>query len=371
MCGALLAVARKCDRLREEFERFVRELDGRPDAKAVRALAARQAMRMTSEAEEARRHAGALREIAGKTSEETIRTRSRAQSRYRKCAAYGRFAEYFVIPFLRGYDDEAVMMTKLCREIAETVAWPSDSCPLVSRGASNYFHFVAEEGEELILAPALAGTTVLPLPDLVHEMAHPVVRDSQRRETILGPWHREDFVIERVIEKLGDGRFGKAAVRHWIDHGFEEIACDIIAAFVAGPAYGWQHVRACWGREGDKSVHEDGDHHPPDSGRFAVIQLALAQVAGEEERAELTEVWNGVVLGGEEGGEADLEGYYPLELMLEFAEEVLRGCVRAGIKPYSDQLPADDPRSRFNDAWKQMRFEPFEFDASERFISES
>ena len=61
MCGALLAVARKCDRLREEFERFVRELDGRPDAKAVRALAARQAMRMTSEAEEARRHAGALR----------------------------------------------------------------------------------------------------------------------------------------------------------------------------------------------------------------------------------------------------------------------------------------------------------------------
>jgi hypothetical protein len=362
--SALLAVARKCERLSVELESLRNELEDVPDNEAPRRLASRQIIRVNHEAEEARRLAEGILEMRETGANTGSIIRKRALSRYRRCVAVGRFAEYYVVPFLRGYDDEAVVLTKLCREIAVAVAWPHD-WPIVSRGASNYFHFIAEEYDELILTPALAGSTVLPFPDLVHEMAHALVRNNQKRQTILGSWCNDEYIRERVLAAVGDDRFGSAAVRHWLEHGVEEIACDVIAAWVTGPAYAWQHIRACWGREEGKSVYDDGVHHPPDSGRFGVIQLVLERVGGTEQQEEIVETWARVVVG-EDDGDADNAGFYPVDLMLELASEVVVGCVRAGIRSFPETLAEDDPCRSFSDGWTQMRDNPFAFDELEK-----
>jgi hypothetical protein len=370
ICGALFAVSRKCSRLAEQLAELHAALPKDDRADPARALARRQQLRMQNEADEARRLAQAILEIATARDASPL-IRRREISRYRRCVAAGRFAEYFVVPFLRGFDDTAMELTDLCRRITTAVDWPHSGWPLVARGATNYFHFIADEEDELILAPALAGSTVLPLPDLVHEMAHALVRNGERRQTLLAEWCSDDYVVVRVVEALGESKFARMAARHWVEHGVEEIACDAIAAWVTGPAYAWQHIRACWGREEGKSVYDDSDYHPPDHARFEVIELALSRVGGQDELDEIREAWNRIIgddesLGDQGGDAAPLPTPYPSELVLEFVDEVLQGCVRVGIRPFADALAADDPCRIFSDGWREMRSEPAAFDRKER-----
>jgi hypothetical protein len=367
--GALYAVSRKCSRLANELALLHDALPKDERADAARALASRQQMRMVSEASIAEQMAHAIIELADAAADATSLMRKREMTRYRRCVAAGRFVEYYVLPFLRGFDAKAIELTELCRQIAETISWPHD-WPLVSRGATNYFLFIAEEDEELILAPALAGTTVLPLPDLVHEMAHALVGNEGRRRTLLGDWGRNGYVRERVLASVGDDSFGRMAVRHWLEHGVGEIACDAIAAWVTGPAYAWQHIRACWGRQEGRSVYDAGDYHPPEHVRFEVVLRALSEVGGQEELVEVKEAWTRVI--GEREGlsdraqDEDSTTLYPTELVLELAEEVLRGCARVGIRRFPDELHAADPCRLFSDAWREMRSDPAAFHAKER-----
>lgn len=368
ICGALYAVSRKCARLADELNALHESLPKDPRADPTRALARRQQIRMTDESTIAEQMANAILEMADASVDTTTVTRKREMTRYRRCVAAGRFVEYYVLPFLRGFDNKAMELTDLCRQIAETINWPHD-WPLVSRGATNYFLFIAEEGEELILAPALAGTTLLPLPDLVHEMGHALVGNQGRRQTLLGNWGRDDYVRDRVVEVLGDDKFGRVAVRHWLEHGVGEIACDTIAAWVTGPAYAWQHIRACWGRQEGRSVYHDSDYHPPEHVRFEVVLRALSQVGGQDELDEVSEAWLRVIGEREDLADPTAEDkstLYPTELVLELADEVLRGCGRIGIRRFPDELAEADPCRRFNDAWREMRRDPAAFHARER-----
>lgn len=368
--GALYAVSRKCSRLADELALLHEQLDKDKRADPARALASRQRVRMTGEAAIAEQMANAIGELAGAEDGSNPLMRKHEMTRYRRCVAAGRFVEYYVLPFLRGFDTKAMELTALCRQIAETTRWPHE-WPLVSRGATNYFLFIAEEEEELILAPALAGTTLLPLPDLVHEMAHALVGNAGRRQTLLGDWGRNDYVCDRVLSMVGDDEFGRMAARHWLEHGVEEIACDAIAAWVTGPAYAWQHIRACWGRQEGRSVYDESDYHPPEYVRFEVVMCALSEVTSQPEADEVRVAWTSVIgeregtpEGSEETGAAAT--LYPAELVLELVGEVLRGCARVGIRRFSDNLGAGDPCQILNDAWREMRSDPSAFHAKER-----
>lgn len=360
--GSLLAVARKCEWLEKELSELHDGFAEDGGTGVARRLASRQMMRMRDEAKEARRLADGIMELSESAIDDARLIRKRELSRYRRCVAAGRFVEYYVVPFLRGFDEKSMELTQLCHDIATAVKWPHQ-WPLVSRAATNYFHFIAEEDEELILAPALAGTTMLPLPDLVHEMAHGLVRDEEKRQTILGDWCNDSYTERRVVEALGDGRFARVAARHWLEHGVEEIACDVVAAWVTGPAYAWQHIRACWGREEGQSVYDDGVHHPPDSARFGVIQMALAEVGGSDDLPEINEAWARIIGADDVPAAA---GFYPSELVAELAREILIGCVRAGIRRFPEDLAATDPCCVFSAAWTEMRQNPSDFDAAER-----
>jgi hypothetical protein len=368
--GALYAVSRKCSRLADELAVLHEQLDKDKRADPARALASRQRVRMTSEAAIAEQMANAIGELASAEDGSNPRTRKHEMTRYRRCVAAGRFVEYYVLPFLRGFDTKAMELTALCRQIAEAIRWPHE-WPLVSRGATNYFLFIAEEEEELILAPALAGTTLLPLPDLVHEMAHALVGNAGRRQTLLGDWGRTDYVCDRVLSMVGDDEFGRMAARHWLEHGVEEIACDAIAAWVTGPAYAWQHIRACWGRQEGRSVYDESDYHPPEYVRFEVVMRALSDVTSQPEVDDVRVAWTSVI-GEREGtpeGSEQTEAaatLYPTELVLELVDEVLRGCARVGIRRFSDNLSVGDPCQILNDAWREMRSDPAAFHAKER-----
>ena len=368
--GALFAVARKCEQLADELDLLEGELPDDLRADDARALAKRQSMRMRSEAKVAERHARGVLEISPTQIDDAGFIRRREISRYRRCVDCGRFAEYHVVPFLRGFDEKAMELTDLCKQIAESVNWPHGGSPLVARGANSYFFFAADIEEELIFAPALAGSTLLPLPDLVHEMAHSLVRNGERRQTILGKWCDEEHVKRQVMEAVGESAFGRVTARHWVDHGVEEIACDVIAAWVTGPAYAWQHVRACWGQREGESVYDEGDYHPPEHARFQVIMRTLANVGGRDEIEALQETWALVVgespVQHSDPDDESITPLYPPHLVHQLADDVIRGCQRVGIKPFTDDLPLDDPRRIFSDAWKQMREEPAAFHLRER-----
>ncbi len=362
--GLLYAVSRRCDKLARELDELHGKLSADdPRAATARAMARRLQSRMGSEAKETERLADGIQELVRDSVDPGPGLRRRGMSRYRGSVVDSRFVEYYVIPFLRNFDEQAMELTDICRRIAMKVNWPHGNWPLVAPGATSYFFFIAEHDEELILAPALAGTSLLPLPDLVHEMAHPLVRNSARRQTILGDWDRDEFVHDRVMATVGDITFGQMAAHHWLAHGVEEIACDVIAAWVCGPAYAWQHIRWCCGQRDGSSVYEDGDYHPPDHIRFEVIMRTLPHVAPAAEVDELTSAWDAVI-GADEGQVQQPESgqqrpeLYPPALVLELTDEVIQGCLRVGILPFPEELEEDDPRSAFDKAWREMRTDP-------------
>lgn len=371
--GSLFAVSRECAHLAAVLKELDEELGtkfaGDRRVEPARALARRQRILMNDQSRWAEQKANAIQELAAGGG--TPGVRRREISGYRRCVAAGRFVEHYVIPFLRAFDTKAMELTELCRQIAETINWPHH-WPLVSRGASNYFLFIVEHDEELILVPALAGTEMLPLPDLVHEMAHGLVGNQGRRQTLLGPWERYDYVDGRVAASLGGTELGRLASRHWLAHGVDEIACDAIAAWVTGPAYAWQHIRGCWGRREGRSVYHDSDYHPPEYVRFRVVLQALAAVGADDELKELEEAWGSVIDDPEPPaqpvGEDELVTLYPAEIVQELVDEVMRGCARVGIRPYSRDLPDDDPCRLFGDAWQEMRTEPESFHGKERSL---
>jgi hypothetical protein len=238
---------------------------------------------------------------------------------------------------LKRCSQEDRFLSALLRQICDEVSY-SDPPPLC--GALSFQYFQALIEMDIILTPQTQAGELLALPDLYHELAHFVVfRQRAILEVrMLGLIHK--FFTGSLRRGRQKG-LPKASLRNmednyalWIGSWHVEFACDMIATYWCGPAYGWANLRLSATR-GDP--YQDSATHPADDARRAGIACVL-RLAGENKAAdEIDRMWQDL---RRLSPSAQPPGYlkrYPARLLEEVGQCVYQLCVDLGFQRYSEQ----------------------------------
>ncbi|MCP4663129.1 MAG: hypothetical protein GY856_47670, partial [bacterium] len=182
-------------------------------------------------------------------------------------------------------------VTRVVARLCEEIGYP-DSAPLGSAGSFQFYGALPEM--DLVIVPWLEPFHLLGLADLYHELAHFVIR--RRASELVAPFHAVvDRVFDDLVEDAGRRNVTSAEVAaiesrraSWKRGWAEEFTSDMMAAFWAGPAFGWANVRLCTNMS--SALFTDGRSHPADAARHGGVYLMLRRLGCAEE-AERIEVW--------------------------------------------------------------------------------
>jgi hypothetical protein len=182
------------------------------------------------------------------------------------------------------------LLYRICQEIAYPVLPPT-----VSTLSSGYFYI--DPRLNLLFIPPAEGSFLLHLPDLYHELAHPLLvhkdhpvleRLSQRFLEVTARVH-DHFAERRDTEAR---RRGPQSFKDEIDvweilwtKWLVEFFCDLFAVFTLGPAFVWSHLHLFM--KMGKDPHEMPTPfrpatHPADDARMRALLAALRLSASKK-----------------------------------------------------------------------------------------
>ena len=233
-------------------------------------------------------------------------------------------------------------------------------------------YFAIDSLYHVLLVPLTERHFLLHLPDLYHELAHPLLADRHdpaldsfrnrfRRIVDSSSQHFEaDLAAVRRGRTPSDlGRLSAPAGYCWAESWATEFFCDVFAVATVGPAFAWAHMHLHSKR--GKSAYGVPQHgsmsHPADAARMAVLLAALRKLGFAEDAKDIGERWCELVERMEPVCPPEFHRCYPEALLGVCVAEALEatresGCslVASGsIGPVGDML---------NEAWRMIWRDP-------------
>jgi hypothetical protein len=198
----------------------------------------------------------------------------------------------------------------------------------------------------LLCVPLTEGRFLLHLPDLYHELAHPLL--STANNPSVEPYRQaRDRVMRAAIGYLDDElraeerRRGPAQLRHtlecwvrsWVSWSVEFL-CDLFGVLTVGPAFAWAHLHVSAKRGGDPYAVPafSPTSHPPDAARMAVILRALASAGYGVAVAQIEERWNSFLTLSEAVAEPEYRRCFPGTLLDEVCNAGRDGVEAIGCR---------------------------------------
>jgi hypothetical protein len=239
--------------------------------------------------------------------------------------------------------------------------------PYISTMSNSDAYFRAYPKYKIIMLPHGEEKHLLNLGDLYHEIGHLVYMQF------------EPFLIGDTIERLSDyyrdliqrhGRSDhglKSAIHHgrqiWREYWVEELACDLMATYMVGPAYGWSHLKLCVmsSKHNDLFSHSNlYRNHPPDAVRMHVILVMLGLIGCQSEAAAIASTWEDLLRANRNRVPPHYDQLFPTAQLDALASSVFNGCCDIVLRSYPQQLVQETlPISSFiNGAWKKIINEP-------------
>ena len=227
----------------------------------------------------------------------------------------------------------STLLEQICSE-----AGYKDRSPIC--GALSFQYFQALMGMDIIMTPQMQASELLALPDLYHELAHFVLfrRRSEFEVPLLGLIHK--YFVE-AIRKGKQQNLPTASLEIiranyplWTGSWHVEFACDMVATYWCGPAYGLANLRLSATR-GDP--YQDGSTHPADDARRAGIASMLRLTGDATAANEIDLLWQDlrrISLSAQPPGYAKR---YPTRLLEKLAECIFSACINAGFHRFADQ----------------------------------
>jgi hypothetical protein len=160
----------------------------------------------------------------------------------------------------------------------------------------------------------------------------------------------------------------------WVGSWHIEFACDMIATYWCGPAYGMANLRLSATR-GDP--FQDSITHPADDARRAGIECIL-KLAGETKAAdEINRMWDDLKRLSPSAQPPGYVSKYSIRLLEGLAKCVFDACISSGLRGFSEQGKRTDTfvNRTVSDAWRAFQhdagaFPTFESAAIERLKSQ-
>ena len=291
---------------------------------------------------------------------------------YKRWSEIASLVEWYPIPFIERYSEADRSLTRLCHILAREVRWPL-SLPVVGSFSTQYFWTKPEFN--IIAVPTGQGFDLLTFPDLCHEMGHILLLNYA--DEFAG-----DFLAELTVhfqeqrQRMDDEQrppayqeLIEALSALWSDMWVWEFASDMIATYLVGPPYGWQHLRLCASLGGSAYFPSLGEiaEHPADEARMQGIRSVLRLCDSKQGENDIARLWKQYLGFIGEGEPPDYSVCYPGHLIERLAANVIRGCEKLGLKRFDERT--GDPIeivSIIEEGWAQFLQRPDEYSAWER-----
>jgi hypothetical protein len=271
--------------------------------------------------------------------------------------------ECYPLLFVERYAESDRRLTRLCRRLAQQIRWPLTP-PLVGGFSTQYYWTMAPFG--VICVPAAEESTVLGLPDLCHELGHILLLQEEPRftQTFLGGLAA--YIVAEQRRVVAGQRASQYTALYaqlfaqWRDQWLREFVCDMIATYLVGPAFGWQHIRLCAGgsRSAYRPAFGETAEHPADDARLRGVTSVLATLGIAT--TQLETLWADYLRMSGERRPPDYERCYPDSLIKSLAIKTVEGCRAVGLRGF-DEIP--NPREGdiiglIDEAWQRFLADP-------------
>lgn len=295
---------------------------------------------------------------------------SNALSDYQDLVHEFTVVEQLGVPILTRYNKEDERGSALVRALAHQIGFPQDLIPVVTATSDAYYW--AEENLRIVGIPASDLKGVLGWPDLLHELAHlllaarrdflagfsPIVKEyfKEQRERMadIGSSPHENRALAIAQLRWGEGQTGTWRL---------EFAADLVATYLVGPSYAWQHLRLTMNHGDDPFTPSppESTSHPAPQARLDEVAAMLRLLKCEQEAKAIQLHWaNMLHLTLYDQLPPGFRTYYPTELMKTLAELVFTSCQREGLVPFANETLSQsaDLISLINAAWLEFNCNP-------------
>ena len=140
----------------------------------------------------------------------------------------------------------------------------------------------------------------------------------------------------------------------------------MLAAFWAGPAFGWCNLRLCTNQ--GVELFLGADIHPADDARHAGVQAMLLQTGYPTAAGRIDARWQELVTLSGQSPPPEYELTYPKELIDQTAAAISAAATGMGMTPWSGNPASADFHigAILNNAWDSFLSEPATFAAFEK-----
>jgi hypothetical protein len=266
------------------------------------------------------------------------------------------------------------LLFAICQEIAFPVVTPT-----VSTLSSGYFSI--DPKLNVLFIPPAEGNFLLHLPDLYHELGHPLlthedhpVLDRLRRRFLLCTAAVHDyFAAQRAIDETRRSPRGFRSdfdvwEVYWITYWLTEFFCDLFGAYTIGPAYAWSHLHLYMKHGGDAYELPGGMRlatHPADAARMDLILRAIRLAGFDSEAAQISLRWREALAHGHTEPGANYHHCYPEELLDLVCARACEGFSDIGCRQ-AQPGTADPIHVMLNESWARFWRNPSGYYAWEK-----
>jgi len=284
------------------------------------------------------------------------------------------------IAALNRHNADDVFMNRLVFQIHKEIGYPL-APPAVTCLSQQYFLIYPALG--LLAVPLAESDFLLNLPDLYHELAHPLLstRDNPKLDGLQMEFARLQEIIslhfqqEKAtnIRSTGPKEYFSyvldALERAWLKFWAAELFCDLFATYTLGPAYACTHFHLTATGRGDPFMVrlERLMPHPPDQARMDVMLLGLGLLNWQAEASGIAQRWNHLVNTLSVKRHNLYERACPGVLLEAAAVCAFEGAKKLGCTLASeDSACSGEIRRLLNTAWREFWTSPEQYPAWER-----
>ncbi|MDP9316378.1 MAG: hypothetical protein M3R24_36920 [Chloroflexota bacterium] len=242
--------------------------------------------------------------------------------------------------------------------------------PVVTSLSQGYFYIYPHIG--LLCVPLGEADALLHLPDLYHELAHPLA--DERYDPRVQPFRLglsrslseiQSYIAteqERELRSRGPQSFQvylNTWWKSWNQSWLVEFFCDLFATYMLGPAYAWSNLHLCAKRGGDPFVvpRHTPTSHPADDGRMMAILYGLRLAGFADEADDVTCRWQQFIELTEYSASAEYLRCFNRELLQKLAEIGYYAVQQMGCQ-IAELTTSDRMYTLFNTAWQQFWHDP-------------
>ena len=275
-----------------------------------------------------------------------------------------------------------LMLTRMMDHIKHEINYPLLPPTVTTLSPA---HFDINHGLNLLRIPLIEGNYLLHLPDLYHELGHPLlyVKNDRRVEPFQKAFNcaADDIFmyfeslkakLDRLDAPQRTRLYAEAWFQNWLKWWLDEFFCDLFAVYTIGPAFAWAHLHLAIKRGGDafRTVKGGVERHPADGARMQAMLTGLRLTGFQDQAAAIEAKWSEFLIIVGDKTHPDYCFCYPKAALDSIAQKVLAAtqeidCVIAASK---NDKPIKPIYRLLNQAWQQFWMNPQAFAKWERDV---